>query len=610
MPDLRKEPVSRWDGRFSITITLMLVIGLLTLISVGSVLGVGIWLAQKNTFALLSENAHQAVSAATSSIRQYLTPAEYQAKFLAERIATGEIDPADNNELRHLLIGALAGAEQIETVMFIDTQYQSFVASYDRQQSKVVTDTFDYANDPGIRARIEKLSPGANWGAAVWRESRQKTYLDLAYPIFVQGKFRGAIVVVAPVENLSSYVNEIKFHSAGSLFVLSGREHVLAHPLMVQGYAGMNSETPLPLVTEFDDPVLAAFWQEEGRSELRLDLPTGTQGHSVTIEEQKYIFIFQEIPGFGPEPLIVGGYFNKSEFGEAVERVVAVMIAGIIALILSLFAAVYIGRKIAQPIVQFSAAASRVRNLDLSQVKDLPGSPIRELNDQSASFNAMLRALHWFELYIPKRVVEHLIKRGDARKTISDARNMTVMFTDMVGFSSISEGMSAREVAALLNHHFSLIDECINAEEGTVDKYIGDSVMAFWGAPEKQKHRADRACRAALAIAAAIQKDNIKRKAAGKQAIGIRIGIHTGDVTVGNIGAPGRINYTIIGDAVNIGVRLEQLGKKIYPADTKVSILISGDTARDLGDEFNPVSMGLFKIKGRDGKVEVFSLVP
>jgi class 3 adenylate cyclase len=79
---------------------------------------------------------------------------------------------------------------------------------------------------------------------------------------------------------------------------------------------------------------------------------------------------------------------------------------------------------------------------------------------------------------------------------------------------------------------------------------------------------------------------------------------------VGNIGAPGRINYRIIGDVVNIGVRLEQLGKGIYPADTEVSILISGDTAWDLGDEFKPVSMGPFKLKGRDGKVEVFSLVP
>ena len=137
---------------------------------------------------------------------------------------------------------------------------------------------------------------------------------------------------------------------------------------------------------------------------------------------------------------------------------------------------------------------------------------------------------------------------------------------------------------------------------------MGDSVMAFWGAPEKQKQRAERACRAALAIAAAIRADNRKRIADGQPAIGIRIGIHTGNVTVGNIGAPGHINYTIIGDAVNVGQRLEQLGKEIYPPDTDVAILISGDTARDLGDAFDPVPVGRFALKGRDGEVEVFKL--
>ncbi|MCP4008142.1 MAG: hypothetical protein GY726_01360 [Proteobacteria bacterium] len=608
MSELNKEPSSGWEGRFSITITLMLVIGILILISVGSVLGIGIWLAQKNTFALLSENAHQGVAAASSSIKRYLTPAEHQAEFLAERITSGEVDPTDHQALGLLLSGALAGAEQIETVMFIDARLQAFVADYDSLQGLVVTGTLNYAADTEIREKRESLKPGANWGTPIWREISQKTYLDLAYPVYRQGQFLGTVVAVVSVENLSDFVSDIEIHTSGVLFILLGENRVLGHPLMRQGYDGMDSETPLPLLKEFEDPVLATFLREPRHRELRLKLPQGTKGHVVTVEGEKYVFIYQNISGFGPEPLTVGAYFQRSEFGEEVERVVATMVVGFIALIISLLAAIYLGRKIAQPIVHFSNAASGVRDLDLSQVKELPASPFRELNDQSASFNAMLRALRWFELYIPKRVVEHLVKKGDARETISDSRNMTVMFTDMVDFSHISEGMSAREVAKLVNHHFALIGECIDAEEGTVDKYIGDSVMAFWGAPEKQKQRADRACRAALAIGAAIREDNARRKKEGKLPIGIRIGIHTGDVTVGNIGAPGRLNYTIIGDAVNIGARLEQLGKEIYPYGTVVSILISGDTARDLGDEFKPVSVGQFKLKGREGEIEVFSL--
>jgi adenylate cyclase len=276
--------------------------------------------------------------------------------------------------------------------------------------------------------------------------------------------------------------------------------------------------------------------------------------------------------------------------------------AGIIALVLSVLAAIYIGRKIAQPIVGFSAAAGRIRDLDISQAENLPGSVFRELNDQSASFNAMLRALRWFELYVPKKLVARLVKSGDVDAMTSDDRNITVMFTDIVKFSTISQGMSAREVAALVNHHFALIGECIDAEEGTIDKFIGDSVMAIWGAPEKQKNRA------ALAIASAIRKNNKQRIAEGQPTIGMRIGIHTDNATVGNIGAPGHINYTIIGDAVNIGQRLEQLCKEVYPQGTEVSILIRGDTARDLGDTFEPIPVGGFELKGRAGEVEVFKL--
>ncbi|MFT6877027.1 MAG: adenylate cyclase [Granulosicoccus sp.] len=233
----------------------------------------------------------------------------------------------------------------------------------------------------------------------------------------------------------------------------------------------------------------------------------------------------------------------------------------------------------------------------------------RELNDQSVAFSTMLRALRWFEIYVPKKIVERLIKQDEVHDTITDVREITVMFTDIAGSSSVSEGMLAPEVAAFVNHHFSLVVGCIEAEDGTIDKFMGDAVMAFWGAPDQQSDSAERACRSALAITAIIHEDNVQRNAAGEPSIGIRIGVHTGIATVGNIGAPGRLNYTIIGNTVNIGQRLEQLGKEVNPQGSEVSILISGDTADKLGPDFKSVEAGRYKLKGRIGEVEVFKLV-
>ena len=130
------------------------------------------------------------------------------------------------------------------------------------------------------------------------------------------------------------------------------------------------------------------------------------------------------------------------------------LIAGVAALLLSLVAVVIVGRRIARPIVRFSSAAGRIRDLDISQVEELPPSISRELNEQPNSFNAMLRAPRWFELYVPRKIVESLIGRGTAEKSISDACEITVMFTDIAGFSSASEGMRAAEVAEFVNAHF------------------------------------------------------------------------------------------------------------------------------------------------------------
>ena len=133
--------------------------------------------------------------------------------------------------------------------------------------------------------------------------------------------------------------------------------------------------------------------------------------------------------------------------------------------------------------------------------------------------------------------------------------------------------------------------------------------MAFWGAPEARRDHAEATCRAALAIRTAISAENQRRTAAGAEPLGLRIGIHSGTAVVGNIGAAGRLNYTLIGDTVNVAQRLEALGKELDIRNSEIAILVSGDTAAFLGTRFEVRPLGNHQLRGRRTATEVFELL-
>ncbi|MCY3670131.1 MAG: hypothetical protein OXH14_03530 [Alphaproteobacteria bacterium] len=598
---------ARWNGQLSITVTLATAISLLVLVSVGGVFGVGIWLAGKNTLALMSANANQSIAGMVDRIERHLLPAEDQARFIAERVESGEYDPEDRTTFGRLLTGGLAGVPQIESISFFYPELTTFYAAR-YGGGRIELGELDHAGDPRYRAYLASMPKEPHWVPPYWIERHEGTYFSRVHPVRRGGRFVGAAVATASIRELSAWVRKVDASGPGTRFVLYGRDHVLAHPLMADGYPGLSLEHPLPGLAAFQDSVLAAVWREEGRSDLIISLTEGTGGHTIRIGGREHAFMFRQLHGFGPEPLTVGVWYRVEDVSAELRRMTVALVVGIGALVLSVVAALILGRRIARPIVRFSAAAGQVRDLNIGDIGDLPGSVFRELDQQAKSFNAMLRALRWFELYIPRKVVERLVKRGDFDDTISSALEITVMFTDIAGFSSVAENLSAPDVAALVNRHFEIVAGCIEAEDGTVDKFIGDSVMAFWGAPDAQPDAAERACRAALAIADGVRAENVRRRAAGEAPLGIRIGIHSGSATVGNIGAPGRINYTIIGDAVNVGQRLEQLGKVVFAEGCETAILVSGATAAELGPEIHLAPAGRHRVKGRAGEIDVFSL--
>ncbi len=209
-----------------------------------------------------------------------------------------------------------------------------------------------------------------------------------------------------------------------------------------------------------------------------------------------------------------------------------------------------------------------------------------------------------FSHYLSETVISHLLAHPERLKLGGERRRVTLFFSDLEGFTGLSEKLPPEEVVALLNDYLSRMTEIILAEEGVVDKFEGDAIMAFWGAPLEQPDQAVRACRAALRQLAALTDLNARLTAKGLPALAMRIGINTGEAIVGNLGSARRFDYTVIGDAVNLASRLEGLNKYYGTA-----LLVSQTTALDCEEAMEIMEVDQVAVKGRETPVTIYQVL-
>ena len=205
-----------------------------------------------------------------------------------------------------------------------------------------------------------------------------------------------------------------------------------------------------------------------------------------------------------------------------------------------------------------------------------------------------------FGTYVPPELVDEMVKDPDSYSMKASNKELTVMFCDMRGFTKMSEKMEPVQLQALLNEVFSRLTGRIRANRGTIDKYMGDCVMAFWGAPVETANHAQLAVTAAMEMSLEIKAINQEHRAKGIPEIGIGIGLNTGSMCVGDMGSNIRRSYTVIGDAVNLGSRLEGLSKA-YGVDIVVS-----ESTRKLAPEFAWEELDKVRVKGKDLAVAIF----
>lgn len=209
-----------------------------------------------------------------------------------------------------------------------------------------------------------------------------------------------------------------------------------------------------------------------------------------------------------------------------------------------------------------------------------------------------------FGTYVPPELVDEMVKEPERYDMRATERELTVMFSDMRGFTNLSETMPPQALQELLNRVFSRLSACIRHQRGTIDKFMGDCVMAFWGAPMETPEHARLAVLAALDMREAIAAINREHAAQGLPPIGMGVGLNTGHMCVGDMGSDLRRSYTVIGDAVNLGSRLEGLSKH-YGVD----IIVSESTRAQVGDGFVWQELDRVKVKGKEEAVTIHTLL-
>jgi adenylate cyclase len=209
-----------------------------------------------------------------------------------------------------------------------------------------------------------------------------------------------------------------------------------------------------------------------------------------------------------------------------------------------------------------------------------------------------------FRRHVAPGRVNQLLEHPELLRLGGEEQELTAMFTDIRNFTSISEGLPPHDLVELLNEHFSEMTELIFQYWGTLDKYIGDSMMAFWGAPYPQSDHAARACRAALAMLQRLRVAQERQRAQGRPSLDIGIGVHTGPMVVGNMGSDLHLNYSIMGDNVNLASRLENLNKTY-----RTHLIVSESTYQIVQQEMLGRELDSIRVKGRLRPVKIYELL-
>jgi adenylate cyclase len=425
--------------------------------------------------------------------------------------------------------------------------------------------------------------------------------MTLSIPLMYEGKVHGVLGVDFDVRALSLFLQSHNPISKGAFFIVDEKNYIIAssdpnHPMTqldgrarIVDYEEIEHSPPLFSIMEEKKKNQSDtfLYTHEGIDFNIAFTPFGDYFQRMTEKKWSLLTIL-------PHASLMGPFLEQQGYNIIIYIFIYTLVLGQI---------VILARSISDPVDEITQEARRIQKFDFSTPFSVD-SPIKEVQVLGKTIETMKLSLRSFTRYMPKRLVQRLLEKNEDLRLGGDMKNLTILFSDIAGFTTVSEKMGPQALMLHLSDYFENLTTLILNEQGTIDKYIGDAIMAFWGAPDDFENKSHAACRSALLCQNALKILNDKWLLEKKPPLPTRIGLHNGDVVVGNMGSSERMNYTAIGDAVNMAARLEGINKYY---DT--SILISESVYEEVKEVFLCRSLDIVAVKGKEKGVRIYELL-
>ena len=624
--------------QFSIRQSLLLGLSLLVLLTSGAILVLSVLGAFRASEALTREVVDEAAALVTTRVETYFQEVERSLRVVAAWGRTEDLGPSDTDEWEALLQPLIDQTPRVSSAM---------VANGAGAELMIL-------QDPADRSRwtLRRVNPARWRGLAVFRETGRRPEatteetVPLAYDTVRRLYFQTALT--APATGAPAWTPPSVFFTtrdpgmtaAVHWIGAAGDTTVVALDVLLLDVSRMTAGTEISphgivaAVTDDESPRVIGLPRvggtlddaairarllpasgKAGAADTRPDLPVAGAGRATPLDaavsswkaagrplDRSFSFPHRDEPWWarftrthvGDTGLVVVAAAPRSDFvGGMAEDARRIALAALLALIAASVVAVRMARGYARPLEALATASRRLQSLDLTPTPEID-TQVREIRELAGEQERTRAALDSFARYMPVEIVRDLVARGVAAKLGGERRVITIVFSDIIGFSSIAERHSAEEVTDLLTDYFELLLDTIRAHQGEVNELLGDGVVAYWGAPVALDDHAGRAVGAILDCQERLEAWNAQARRAGTPPLPTSFGVATGEVVVGNIGSASRLAYKAIGDTANLASRIEGLNR-IYGT----RLLVAGPTHDLAGDLYEWREVDVVRVKGR-----------